>query len=97
MRIIREAKPTDITDIMQVMEAAKSIMRRSGNMHQWGDGYRRRLSSSAIWKSTAALSLRTKDVLSAILHSSLPLSLPTQRFMMVSGQMIPFPIMSYIV
>ena len=39
MRIIREAKPTDITDIMQVMEAAKSIMRQSGNMHQWGDGY----------------------------------------------------------
>ena len=38
-RIIREAKPTDITDIMQVMEAAKKIMRSSGNMHQWGDGY----------------------------------------------------------
>ena len=39
MRIIREAKPTDITDIMQVMEVAKKIMRSSGNMHQWGDGY----------------------------------------------------------
>ena len=38
-RIIREAKPTDITDIMQVMEAAKKIMRSSGNMHQWGEGY----------------------------------------------------------
>jgi len=38
-RIIREAKPTDITDIMQVMEAAKKIMRQSGNMHQWGEGY----------------------------------------------------------
>jgi len=38
-RIIREAKPTDITDIMQVMEAAKRIMRSSGNMHQWGEGY----------------------------------------------------------
>ena len=38
-RIIREAKPTDITDIMQVMEAAKKIMRSSGNMHQWADGY----------------------------------------------------------
>ena len=24
---------------MQVMEAAKNIMRSSGNMHQWGDGY----------------------------------------------------------
>ena len=39
MRKIREAKPTDITNIMQVMEAAKRIMRQSGNMHQWGDGY----------------------------------------------------------
>ena len=39
MRIIREAKPTDITDIMQVMEAAKRIMRSSGNMLQWGEGY----------------------------------------------------------
>ena len=38
-RIIREAKPTDITNIMQVMEAAKRIMRSSGNMHQWADGY----------------------------------------------------------
>ena len=38
-RIIREAKPTDITDIMQVMEAAKKIMRSSGNMHQWADSY----------------------------------------------------------
>ena len=38
-RIIREAKPTDITDIMQVMEAAKKIMRQSGNRHQWADGY----------------------------------------------------------
>ena len=38
-RIIREAKPIDITDVMQVMEAAKKIMRSSGNMYQWGDGY----------------------------------------------------------
>ena len=38
-RIIREAKPTDITVIMQVMEAAKKIMRQSGNLHQWADGY----------------------------------------------------------
>ena len=36
---IREAKPTDITEIMQVMDAAKKIMRQSGNMHQWGDSY----------------------------------------------------------
>ena len=36
---IREAKTTDVSDIMQVMEAAKGIMRSSGNMHQWGDGY----------------------------------------------------------
>ena len=37
--IIREAKPADIADIMLVMEAAKGIMRASGNMHQWADGY----------------------------------------------------------
>ncbi len=36
---IREAKPTDIAEIMLVMEAAKKIMRASGNMHQWTDGY----------------------------------------------------------
>lgn len=36
---IREAKPTDITEIMQVIIAAKKIMRQSGNLHQWGDGY----------------------------------------------------------
>ena len=38
-RTIREAKQADIPEIMQVMEAAKKIMRQSGNMHQWGDGY----------------------------------------------------------
>ena len=38
-RIIRETKQTDIADIMKVMEAAKKIMRSSGNMHQWGEGY----------------------------------------------------------
>ena len=38
-RIIRETKPIDITDVMQVMEAAKKIMRSSGNMYQWGEGY----------------------------------------------------------
>ena len=38
-RIIREAQPSDMADIMRVMDAAKKIMRQSGNMHQWGDGY----------------------------------------------------------
>ena len=38
-RTIREAKPADMPEIMQVMEAAKRIMRLSGNMHQWEDGY----------------------------------------------------------
>ena len=38
-RIIREAKPTDMDAIMQVMDSAKKIMRQSGNMRQWGDGY----------------------------------------------------------
>ena len=37
--IIREAQPSDMADIMTVMDAAKKIMRQSGNMHQWGDGY----------------------------------------------------------
>ena len=39
MRRIREARPTDVAEIMQVMDAAKRIMRSSGNMHQWTDGY----------------------------------------------------------
>jgi len=38
-RTIREARPTDMAAIMKVMDAAKKIMRQSGNMHQWGDGY----------------------------------------------------------
>ena len=38
-RIIREAQMSDMADIMAVMDAAKKIMRQSGNMHQWGDGY----------------------------------------------------------
>ena len=38
-RIIREAKPSDMADILTIMDAAKKIMRQSGNMHQWSDGY----------------------------------------------------------
>jgi hypothetical protein len=38
-RTIRKATPTDMAEIMTVMDAAKTIMRQSGNMHQWGDGY----------------------------------------------------------
>ena len=38
-RIIRKAKPTDMAAIMLVIDAAKKIMRQSGNMHQWGEGY----------------------------------------------------------
>ena len=28
-----------MADIMKVVDAAKKIMRQSGNMHQWGEGY----------------------------------------------------------
>lgn len=38
-RTIRKAEKTDLFSIMQVMEAAKAIMRASGNWHQWIDGY----------------------------------------------------------
>lgn len=38
-RMIREARPSDMAEIMKVMEAAKRTMRQSGNMHQWTDGY----------------------------------------------------------
>ena len=31
--------PTDMAEIMKVMDAAKKIMRQSGNMHQWDKGY----------------------------------------------------------
>lgn len=38
-RIIREVRLADMDAIMQVFSAAKRIMRQSGNMHQWGEGY----------------------------------------------------------
>ena len=38
-RTIRQATPADIPDILQVMAAAKSIMRASGNMKQWQGNY----------------------------------------------------------
>ena len=38
-RMIRKAQPTDLAEIMEVMEAAKKIMRQSGNMFQWVEGY----------------------------------------------------------
>ena len=38
-RTIKEARTTDMAAIMLVMEAAKIIMRSSGNLHQWVEGY----------------------------------------------------------
>ena len=36
---IRKATYEDIPVLMQLFERAKSIMRASGNMHQWGNNY----------------------------------------------------------
>ena len=38
-RLIRPAREEDLPAIMSVLEAAKGIMRASGNPHQWADGY----------------------------------------------------------
>ncbi len=39
-RIIRETRlPDDAERIMKVFSAAKGVMRASGNMNQWGEGY----------------------------------------------------------
>ena len=38
-RNIRESRPSDMAEIMKVMDAARKIMRQSGNIHQWGEGY----------------------------------------------------------
>ena len=38
-RQIRPATEADIPAILDVMEAAKGIMRADGNIHQWADGY----------------------------------------------------------
>ena len=40
-RQIRPARPADIPAILDIMEAAKGIMRADGNLHQWADGYPR--------------------------------------------------------
>ena len=39
MRIIREARKEDTPAILEVMDAARRIMRASGNLHQWSDNY----------------------------------------------------------
>ena len=38
-RTIRKAELSELTAIMQVIEAARGIMRASGNMRQWNHGY----------------------------------------------------------
>ncbi len=39
MRQIRPATYADIPVILELMEAARGIMRASGNLHQWADNY----------------------------------------------------------
>jgi hypothetical protein len=39
MKTVRGALDADLPVIMSVIEAGKGIMRVSGNMRQWGDGY----------------------------------------------------------
>ena len=38
-RMIREATSSDMEAILAVMDAARGIMRDSGNLHQWSDNY----------------------------------------------------------
>ena len=38
-RVIREAKAEDISTLMPIFEAARQIMRQSGNTNQWVNGY----------------------------------------------------------
>jgi hypothetical protein len=38
-RTITKATPQQVDDIMNVIAAAKQIMRQSGNLHQWADSY----------------------------------------------------------
>ena len=38
-RLIREARAEDIPQLMPIFEAARQIMRQSGNVHQWINGY----------------------------------------------------------
>ena len=37
--LIRRANTEDVTSIMAVLQAAKGIMRSSGNLNQWTEGY----------------------------------------------------------
>ena len=39
MKTIRHAFEADLAEVMSVIEAGKGIMRASGNMLQWNDGY----------------------------------------------------------
>lgn len=39
MRIIRHASAGDLRRIMEVLAAAKQVMRRAGNVNQWINGY----------------------------------------------------------
>lgn len=38
-KVVRKANFEDINDIISVINAAKEIMRHSGNLHQWDNGY----------------------------------------------------------
>lgn len=38
-RRIRPACEADLPAILEILEAGRGIMRRSGNLHQWKDGY----------------------------------------------------------
>jgi RimJ/RimL family protein N-acetyltransferase len=39
MRSIRKVEAADTEAVLTVMQAARGIMRSSGNLHQWGDDY----------------------------------------------------------
>ena len=62
-RNIRESRSSDMAEIMKVMDAARKIMRQSGNIHQGEKATRQRMSLSATWISMAVLLLRTEVVL----------------------------------
>lgn len=65
MRKIRHAATTDLERIMQVLGAAKQVMRRAGNANQWINGYPNEAAILSDMEQNGAMVVEDDDVVVA--------------------------------
>lgn len=88
MRKIRHATVADVDRIMQVLDAAKQVMRNAGNENQWINGYPTVDAVLSDIERQGGMVVEDDGVVVAYFALAFASSLPMQQYMKENGLMI---------